>query len=79
MLSDSFYFFFSQENTSVTPFSHFPDQFVLSLINVGEQRLYHVLPSYRSPTAILINELFLLETKEKETILRDLQIGFFAD
>ena len=25
-----------------------------------------------------INELFLLESKDKETVLRDLQIGFFA-
>ena len=46
---------------------------------LGEWRLYQTLPSYRSPTAIKINELFLLDSIEKQTILRDLQIGFLAE
>ena len=46
---------------------------------LGEHRLEQVPPSYRSLTAIKINDLFFLESKDKQTILRDLQIGFFAD
>ena len=41
--------------------------------------MYRVLPSYRLPAAISINELFLLESKDKKTILSDLQIGFLAE
>ena len=41
--------------------------------------MYRLLPSYRSPTDIRINELFLLQSRDRETILRDLQIGFFAE
>ena len=46
---------------------------------LGEHRLWQVLPAYRSPTVIKINDLFLPVSKHKQTILRDLQIGFFAD
>ena len=52
---------------------------MLNKLLLGEQRLHRMLPSYRSPTAIKLNELFLLDSKEKKTILRDLQVGFFAD
>ena len=48
-------------------------------VALGEHRLWQVLPSYRSPTVIKINDLFLPVSKHKQTILRDLQIGFFAD
>ena len=38
-----------------------------------------MLPSYRSPTAIRINSIFLLESKTKATILRNLQVGFVSE
>ena len=38
-----------------------------------------MLPSYRSPTAIQINSLYLLESKEKSTILRNLQVGLVSE
>ena len=38
-----------------------------------------MLPSYRSPTAIQINSLYLLESKEKSTILSNLQVGLVSE
>ena len=47
--------------------------------SAGEWRLSKILPSYRSPTAIKINELFLLDSKNKAIVLSNLQVGFLAE
>ena len=49
------------------------------LYTTGEWRLTKILPSYRSPTAIKINNMFLLDSQNKDIILSNLQVGFLAE
>ena len=49
------------------------------LYSTGEWRLSKILPSYRSPAAIKINNMFLLNSENKDIILSNLQVGFLAE